>query len=166
MMKEKELFNLTTKGFAAIAGSFVVDSLQKMIPWLIVMFAVVICDLITGCRKSMLFGEKVRFSRAWRATMGKMVTYFSFVIMVVLINKASGEKYNIDTWSVLLICFIEGSSIISNILRPKGYDINVAIMFGILLKKIFNIEKEDSKELIKQNKKAHESTTEKDSKDT
>lgn len=50
----------------------------------------------------MLMGEKVRFSRAIRATMGKMVTYFAFVCMVCMITVASHSEYPIGVYS----CFI------------------------------------------------------------
>ena len=46
----------------------------------------------------MLMGEKVRFSRAIRATMGKMVTYFAFVCMVCMISVASHNEYSIDVY--------------------------------------------------------------------
>ena len=73
-------------GLAGIATAFVQESIEHMIPWLIVSAAVIICDLACGLRKSIIMGEQVRFSRAVRRTMGKMVTYFSFVFMVVMIN--------------------------------------------------------------------------------
>ncbi|GAE83347.1 phage holin family protein [Bacteroides reticulotermitis] len=142
-MEEKAVHQISAGIFAPIAGSFVIDSLQMMIPWLIAMFCVILCDLITGVRKSILMGEHVRFSRAWRATMGKMVTYFSFVVMVVMVQKASGMSIRIDTYSCLFVCFIEGSSIISNILKPKGYNFNLAIAIGVFAKKVFSIDKED-----------------------
>lgn len=65
-------------------------------------------------------GEHVRFSRAWRATMGKMVTYFSFVIMVVMINEASGGRYNIDIFACLSVCFIEDVLLYRIFLSQKG----------------------------------------------
>lgn len=92
-------------GLAGIATAFVQESIEHMIPWLIVSAAVIICDLACGLRKSIIMGEQVRFSRAVRRTMGKMVTYFSFVFMVVMINKASGSRYDIDVYSCLMVCF-------------------------------------------------------------
>lgn len=147
-MEEKAIHQATAGIFAPIAGSFVIDSLQMMIPWLIAMFCVIICDLVTGVRKSLLMGEHVRFSRAWRATMGKMVTYFSFVVMVVMIQKASGMDVRIDTYSCLFVCFIEGCSIISNILKPKGYNFNLAAAIGVFAKKVFSVEGEELKDVI------------------
>ena len=95
-MKEA-IVHTTTGGFAAIATAFVAESLQNMIPWLIVTCSVILCDLLFGVRKSMLMGEKVRFSRAIRATMGKMVTYFAFVCMVCMISVASCFQWFKDT---------------------------------------------------------------------
>ena len=125
-MNEKNLVSQSIQGsFAGIASAFITQTLEHMIPWLMVSAAVILCDLAFGVRKSILMGEEVRFSRAVRNTMGKMVTYFAFVCMVCMICVASGEKYQIDIWSCLLVCFIEGCSIIGNILKPKGINFNL-----------------------------------------
>lgn len=151
-MKENIVTQSIPGGFAMIASSFIVRSLEHMIPWLIVSFAVIICDLAFGVRKSLLMNEEVRFSGAIRRTMGKMVTYFAFVCMVVMINIASGGKWNIDIYSCLFVCFIEFCSIVSNILKPKGYDFNVLKALGIFCKKVFNVDKEDVSEIITKDK--------------
>lgn len=151
-MKENIVTQSIPGGFAVIASSFIVQSLEHMIPWLIVSFSVIICDLAFGVRKSLLMNEEVRFSGAIRRTMGKMVTYFAFVCMVVMINIASGDKWNIDIYSCLFVCFIEFCSIVSNILKPKGYDFNVLKALGIFGKKVFNIDKEDVSEIITKDK--------------
>lgn len=140
-------------GFLMVAWGFILDSLQKIIVWLIVMFSVIICDLIAGCRRSLMMNEEVRFSSALRRTMGKTVTYFSFVVMVVMISQAVGDNCHIDKWAILFVCFLEGSSIISNILRPKGYDINMVQILSILTKRIFNIESDETKKMITKIKK-------------
>lgn len=151
-MKENIVTQSIPGGFAVIASSFIMQSLEHMIPWLIVSFSVIICDLAFGVRKSLLMNEEVRFSGAIRRTMGKMVTYFAFVCMVVMINIASGDKWNIDIYSCLFVCFIEFCSIISNILKPKGYDFNVLKALGIFCKKVFNVDKEDVSETITKDK--------------
>ena len=152
-MEEKGFHQITAGIFGPIAGSFVLDALQAMIPWLITMFFVIICDLVTGIRKSLLMNEHVRFSRAWRATMGKTVTYFSFVVMVVMVNKASGSSMHIDTYACLFVCFIEGCSIVRNILKPKGYNLNPIGAISIFFKKMFNVGKEDMEGVITRDKK-------------
>lgn len=151
-MKENIVTQSIPGGFAVIASSFIMQSLEHMIPWLIVSFSVIICDLAFGVRKSLLMNEEVRFSGAIRRTMGKMVTYFAFVCMVVMINIASGYKWNIDIYSCLFVCFIEFCSIISNILKPKGYDFNILKALGIFCKKVFNVDKEDVSEIITKDK--------------
>ena len=148
-MKEA-IVHTTTGGFAAIATAFVSESLQNMIPWLIVSCAVILCDLLFGVRKSMLMGEKVRFSRAIRATMGKMVTYFAFVCMVCMTTVACHREYPIDVYSCLLVCFIEGCSIVGNILKPKGVNINVIGALGVFGKKVFKVDKEDVRDIIQE----------------
>lgn len=151
-MKENIVTQSIPGGFAVIASSFIMQSLEHMIPWLIVSFSVIICDLAFGVRKSLLMNEEVRFSGAIRRTMGKMVTYFAFVCMVVMINIASGDRWNIDIYSCLFVCFIEFCSIVSNILKPKGYDFNVLKALGIFCKKVFNVDKEDVSEIITKDK--------------
>lgn len=151
-MKENIVTQSIPGGFAVIASSFIMQSLEHMIPWLIVSFSVIICDLAFGVRKSLLMNEEVRFSGAIRRTMGKMVTYFAFVCMVVMINIASGDKWNIDIYSCLFVCFIEFCSIVSNILKPKGYDFNVLKALGIFCKKVFNVDKENVSEIITKDK--------------
>lgn len=37
-------------GFSVIVSGFIAESLEHMIPWIIVSFAVVICDLAFGIR--------------------------------------------------------------------------------------------------------------------
>ncbi|MGL5937868.1 MAG: phage holin family protein [Phocaeicola sp.] len=152
-MVNKTVGQMAGLGFIATAGEFLGAGLKEMIPWLIVMVAVRMCDLISGVRKSVMMGEEVRFSSACRRTIGKIITYVAFVIVVVLVNNAAGGAMDIDHYACLLICFIEGSSIIANILRPKGYDFNMIKLFtnlfssklgnlnGVITKK----EKEDKK---------------------
>lgn len=126
MNEKSALLSNTIQGsFAGIASAFITQTLEHMIPWLMVSAAVILCDLAFGVRKSLIMGEEVRFSRAVRNTMGKMVTYFAFVCMVCMICVASGQKYQIDVWACLLVCFIEGCSIIGNILKPKGINFNL-----------------------------------------
>ncbi|WP_297643634.1 phage holin family protein [uncultured Bacteroides sp.] len=151
-MRENLVTQSIPGGFSVIASGFIAESLEHMIPWLIASFSVVVCDLAFGIRKSLLMGEKVRFSGAIRRTMGKMVTYFAFVCMVVMVNIAAGSKWNIDVYSCLLVCFIEFCSIISNILSPKGYSFNMLKALGVFSKKVLDVDKEDISEIITKDK--------------
>ena len=153
-MEEKGLIMQGVQGgFASIATAFVMESLEHMIPWLMVMFMVILTDLAFGVRKSMAMHEKVRFSRAVRCTMGKMVTYFAFVCMVCMMNVAMGGGMKIDMYSCLLVCFIEGCSIIGNILKPKGVDLNFVGMLRVMASKATKVDKKDMEGIITEHKK-------------
>lgn len=142
----------TTAGFASIAGAMMAESMGHMIPWLLVTAAVIVCDLVAGVRKSLLMGEEVRISRAIRATMGKMVTYFAFVVMVCMIDVAAKSGQQLEKWMCLLICAVEGASILANILKPKGVDLNIGKVLALFVSKKTGIDKEEIEDLIKEDK--------------
>lgn len=142
--------------FGPVMASFFTESIHHMLPWLLVSFAVVLCDLIVGIRKSMILEEEIRFSSAVRRTMGKLLTYFSFCVMVAMIDVAAQGGGTIDKWACLLVCFIEFTSIISNLLRPKGYDVNLIKMLAIYINKSTGISKESIEESIEEVKNKKE----------
>lgn len=137
---------------SAVLPLFLRDTLSHMIPWLIATFAVILCDLAFGIRKSMLMGEEIRLSRAARRTMGKTVTYFAFVCTVCAVEVASGGSYGIDKWSCLVVCFVEFSSIVSNILKPKGYSLDLKELAAVVIGKAARIDKEEIEEIISEDK--------------
>lgn len=150
-MKESES-NFINNLFGTLISGFLLESLSHMLPWLVVSFTVIICDLCFGVRKAMLMNEEVRISRAVRRTMGKMLTYFWFVCMSCTIEVAAGSTLGIDKWACLLICLFEFCSIVSNILKPKGYKLNVRKLFALVAGKVAGVEKENLQELIEENK--------------
>lgn len=151
---EKSIMNTATEGgYSAILAAFLNESIGHILPWMIVSAAVILCDLVVGIRKSLLMGEEVRFSSACRRTMGKMVSYFMFVIMVAVIDVAAHGGGVIDKYACLAVCLIEFSSIMSNILRPKGYDINLIKLLAVLFGKKLDVAKKDIEEIIEKNEK-------------
>ena len=105
---EKSIVNTGTEGmYSVILAGFLQESIGHIIPWLIVAFAVILCDLVVGIRKCLIMGEKVRFSSACRRTLGKCVSYFMFVIMVAVIDVAAHGGGEIDKWACLIVCLIE-----------------------------------------------------------
>ena len=149
-MKEELITRAIPGGFSALATAFVMESLEHMLPWLMVTLVVILCDLVCGLRKSMMMGERVRFSSAVRRTMGKMVTYFAFVVMVCMITVAAGSRWQIDIYACLLVCLIEGVSIIGNILKPKGYDIDLRKALNLFGRKALKVEEDISECITKQ----------------
>lgn len=151
-MEESLTFTATKGAYSVIFATFLQESIGHMIPWLVVTFCVILCDLVVGVRKSLMLGEEVRFSSACRKTLGKLVTYFMFVVMMVVIDVAAHGNGEIDKWACLLVCFIEFTSVISNILKPKGININLIEVIAFSLSKKLNVKKEDIKDLIKEDK--------------
>ena len=146
---DKSIISTATEGgYSVVLAGFLQESIGHVIPWLIVAACVIVCDLVVGIRKSLMMGEQVRFSSACRRTLGKMVSYFMFVIMVSVIDVAANGGGVIDKWACLLVCFIEFSSIMSNILKPKGYDVNFAKLVAVVFGKRFDVAKKDIEEII------------------
>ena len=115
-------------------GSFLGDALLMMLPWLITMFTVIITDLAAGLWKSYKLDIHIRLSKAFRDTMGKMIVYFAFVVMICCVDVAASGNSNYAKWAALLVIIIEGGSIISNILKPHGINISLnAIIKAFLM---------------------------------
>lgn len=149
---EKSVVNTASEGWlSTILAGFLQESIGHIIPWLIAAFAVILCDLVVGIRKSLLMGEEVRFSSACRRTLGKCVSYFMFVVMAAVIDVAAHGGGEIDKWACLMVCLIEFASIMSNILRPKGYELNMAKLIAIVFGKKFNVNKEEIEDIIQKN---------------
>lgn len=136
---EKSLLSMAEGGYSVIFATFLRESIGHIIPWLVVAASVILCDLVVGIRKSLLMNEEVRFSSACRRTLGKMVSYFMFVIMVAVIDVAAHGGETIDKYACLLVCFIEGCSIINNILKPKGLSLDLNKLFNALVGKKFGV---------------------------
>lgn len=148
---EKSIMTTATEGgYSALFAAFLNESIGHIIPWMVVTFFVILCDLVVGLRKSLIIGEEVRFSSACRRTIGKIVSYFTFVIMVSVIDVAAHGGGTIDKWACLAVCLIEFTSIISNILKPKGYDINLVKLIAIVFGKKFEVAKKDIEEVFEQ----------------
>jgi hypothetical protein len=148
---EKSVLMAAEGGYSVIFATFLRESIGHIIPWLIVTACVILCDLVVGLRKSIMMGEEVRFSSACRRTLGKMVSYFMFVIMVAVIDVAAHGGELIDKWACLLVCFIEGCSIINNILKPKGLSLDIKKLIEIIIGKKLDVNldgvvKEDKNE--------------------
>lgn len=152
-MEKSVVVTATEGGYAAIFATFLQESIGHIIPWMIVSFFVIVCDLVVGIRKSLLMGEEVRFSSACRRSIGKTVSYFTFVIMVSVIDVAAHGGGTIDKWACLLVCFIEGCSIIGNILKPKGISFNLINAIAILCNKVFSVGKDEVKEVLEKDDK-------------
>ena len=128
---------LVNSGFGAIFGAIFVEALEPLVNWLLVMTFIIIADLASGIRKHYLLrDEEIRFSKGVRDTMGKFVTYYSFVLAFVMIDIASSHDFHIDKWACLSVCAIESVSIANNILKPHGLQLSLSGIMKVLGKKV------------------------------
>lgn len=148
MRLPQPLVNLSCGLAAPMAVTFLQDSIQTMLPWLVAMAAVVMCDLAFGIRKSRKLGIHVSGSMAFRETMGKMIVYATFVIMVSMVEAAARHSLKIAMWSCLFVCAIEGCSIISNLLKPYGVSISLDWAVKTMAKRIAGIDESDAEGMI------------------
>ena len=129
--------------------AFLGDGINTMAPWLVALTLVVVTDLVAGCRKSLKLGIHVSVSTAARETMGKLVVYWAFVLMVASIEVATGHKYNIAMWGCLLICAFEGLSIVGNILKPMGIDLSLGSIISVTLQRVCGISQRQAGKVAK-----------------
>ena len=142
------IVNLTCGVFTPLAVSFLQDSLTTMLPWLIAMFAVVVTDLMFGVRKSLKLDIHVSVSMAIRETMGKLLVYTSFVIMVCMIEVAAQHALKVAMWSCLLICAIEGCSIIGNMLKPYGIELSLKNVIKAFISRSTGVDQETANTIV------------------
>lgn len=119
--------------FTSTLGAFIMESLNDIIMWLFVMFFVVIADLVMCIYKILKVRERkiengieldtrdvIRVSKGIRDTMGKMATYFAFVVAVIFVGKASEMPY-LHKWAMLFVIGGESLSILGNWCKAHGY---------------------------------------------
>lgn len=130
------------------------STVQISIPWLIVMAAIIVLDLIVGVKKAIYIGEEVKFGTAIRRTLTKTVGYFWLVFTLGLIDSATKFDLSFTTWGCLIVIGIELASTISNFLKMKGYKFNKEKGFDFILRKtmkrfgVEDLEKGELSELI------------------
>ncbi|MGN1157622.1 MAG: phage holin family protein [Agathobacter sp.] len=132
MKSSNDLVNGT---FAVVVGDLFSNGVQHSMPWLVAMTLVVVVDLLTGLRKCWMIGEPIRWSKGYRATLSKLVCYWAFACGAVMVQEACDNAYPIAMWACLSVIAIEGVSIVGNILKPHGVDINIVNLIKAIGKK-------------------------------
>ena len=116
------------------AVAFLREALILMIPWFITMFFVILADLAAGIWKAYKLEIPIRFSKACRETMGKMLVYAAFVCMICCINVAAQDSFNYAKWAALLVVVLEGGSVIGNLLKPHGINLSLNALLKAFIK--------------------------------
>lgn len=133
--------------FGALAAGFVITALEEMIPWLLVMTAIIIADLIAGIAKSLKLRQTVRFSKAVRDTMAKFCVYFACVVCFAFYDVAAQTNVYAES-ACFIIMVLEALSIASNVLKYHGYTLNFNKLFSILISKRFDLDDEHSDGIV------------------
>lgn len=120
------IVQLTSGALIPVLMKFLGEALEQMIPWFIAMTSVVMADLISGLWKCMRLDVPIRFSKACRETMGKMIVYFAFVCMAACINVAEKGEFDWSRWVAVFVVVIEIGSMAGNILKPHGINISLS----------------------------------------
>ena len=146
--------HVTAGLFTPVATGFVFGAIEQMIPWLIAMFVVILTDLAFGVRKSKKLGVHVSWSRAFRETMGKMVTYFAWVVAACMVDVAAGWHGSGTKWACLFVLGVEGGSVVSNFLKPYGIELSMKELVKLLLKKSpLNVSDDEAEQVVRNNAK-------------
>lgn len=126
--------NVTASGIAVTTVVFFRDAIIHMIPWLAASIPLIILDLDFGIKAATYRGERIRFSKAFRRTFGKMVEYFAWVCFAATASLA----FNIDwvEWVVLGAVYInELASIAGNYFETKGIELSLVSLWKFIFKK-------------------------------
>ena len=120
-------------GVSATALAFFGDSIVKMIPYLIVCIPLILLDLLWGCKAAQYRGERLRFSKGFRRTFGKMVEYLCWVILASTLSLAFEMKW--IEWVVLGVVFLnELASIVANYLETRGIELSLVNLYRWVFK--------------------------------
>ena len=146
--------HVTAGLFTPIATGFVFHSIEQMIPWMMAMFMVILADLAFGIRKSKKLGVDISWSRAFRETMGKMVTYFAWVVAACMVDVAAGWHGGGTKWACLLVMAVEGGSVVGNLLKPYGIELSLKELLKLVLKKSpLQVTDDEAESVVREEKK-------------
>lgn len=121
----------------------------EMIPWLVVAFVIIICDLICTIYEKYKLGEKIRFSGGWRDTLFKAAKYYVVVTLACTIDVAANSGGTLAKGICIFVCALEGCSIVRHLLKPHGVDVDLGKIISMLISKKFNIDNKIVNDAIK-----------------
>lgn len=148
-MKESKIYVQVAGLGGAVLSTFLAGSIEKMLPWLVVMTALIMCDLIAGVCKAWKLGERVTINRAIRDTTAKACTYYSGVVFACFFQVATSDDTEWCEIAAKIFSAVEGVSILRNIFQWHGYNLDGKGLLALVLHRIFGGEKNDFSKIIK-----------------
>lgn len=136
MTRNQAIVDASGGGLVAVIGNIYQQGVAQSLPWLIAMTLVVCVDLAVALRRCWMTKEPIRWSKGFRATISKLVVYWAYSITAVMVQVACGNEYPLAMWACLSVIVIEFISIIGNILRAHGLELNVVNLFKSIGKKV------------------------------
>ena len=138
-------------GLFAVALSWVTEFLEPLRWMLLLGVILILVDLRFGIRAAAKRGEHLRFSRAIRRTLNKMVDYLCWVFLSCAISKAFALSFgNIIPFVVMgIIYIVEINSCFSNYFESRHLNIKVNVFKWFMGKTGVVIEENPSKNDIK-----------------
>lgn len=104
-------------------GAVIADFYSHLAPWLLLGMVLVLVDLRYGVLAARRRGENIRFSRAWRRTINKMLDYLCWVTVAELISRTFAVSLGVPVVSISMLFVIYGievSSCVNNYFEYKG----------------------------------------------
>lgn len=146
-MEEKSTIN----AIMATSFSFLMEFMEPLKWFFLLGLILVLADLRFGIEAARFRKEDVRFSRAIRRTVNKIVDYLCWIFLAGAIGKAFSVPFNIAMLPAVVMFVVYGieiNSCFSNFFEARGKNVKVNI-FRFMSKKADIIEveeKEDEKE--------------------
>lgn len=118
-MNDNNLFS----SIFAVLGASITSFYAHLAPWLLLGMILVIADLRFGILAAKKRGEKIRFSRAIRRTINKMVDYLCWVTLAEVCSMTFEITIGVPIISMGMLFIIYGieiNSCVNNYLEYKG----------------------------------------------
>lgn len=149
MLQERNVIN----GMLVVVLSSFSDFLFPLRWFLILAGVIIIVDLRFGVKAAQARGEQIRFSRAGRRTINKMVDYLCWVMLAGSLGKAIGEPFGLPLLPALVLLIVFGfeiNSCFNNYFESRGKKMKINI-FEYFKRKtdIIDVKEEDDEPTTK-----------------
>ena len=120
-------------GVSATALAFFTDSIMHAIPWMICAAPLILLDLNWGIKAARHRGEVIRFSKAFRKTVGKTFEYLCWIILASTLALAFTRQW--IEWAVLGAVIVnELASVVGNYFETKGLTIKWRTVINAIIR--------------------------------
>lgn len=131
---------ITKNTIAVFLVTFFSQILADWATWYLISLSFVLGDLVMGIHAARYRGERIRFSKAGRRTIAKMIEYLCLTLITIIVANICDVEWVKPAVFYLIFAF-EGSSILSNFFAARGYDLqlNLFSILGKIFSKRFGI---------------------------